>query len=121
VLTDAYTVLANVYLSDAAGRPMTGIKVFFVPVGVGTGQDVNLNDYTVLPGQRPIIALTNEFGIAHQDLIIGMTMKVFFEGSSYQRELVVPDSDFNLMAALSTKPDPFTIVQVPPRPIRVTP
>ena len=54
-------------------------------------------------------------------LVRGEKFKVFFEGSNYFREFVVPNvAEFDLLQILSTTPDPFTIVQMPAMPIRLS-
>ena len=110
------------YLSDGAGRPVVNRRVIFVPttqvtIDAGAGAI-----YGSLPGVDRLVGITDEKGFMELYLARGQTFKVFFEGTSYQRELFIPTSnlvtELNLITALATAPDVFTIVQAPPMPIR---
>jgi hypothetical protein len=113
-----------VFLADGAGRPIIDRRIILVPVTQATVEDDLGNLYGSLPSVDRIIGITDEKGFAELFLVRGQTFKVFFEGTTYQREFVVPVDpmvlELNLLEALSTAPDPFTIVQSPPMPIRVS-
>lgn len=108
---------ATVNLVDVTGKPVIGRRIILVPV---QEQIVPYNSvsYGLLPGNVRIELTTDEAGHAEVQLVIGATIRAFFEGSGFAREFVVPDQDFDLLTVLSTEPDPFSIVQSPPMPIR---
>ncbi len=117
VLQDASLVNCVVNLSDATGAPIVGRRIVLVLASL---QQVSSNavNYGLLPSGDRIDIITDETGHAQTKLAIGSTIRAFFEGSGFSREFVVPNTDFDLLTVLSTQPDPFTIVQAPPRPIR---
>jgi hypothetical protein len=117
VIPQTLLSLATVDLVDGAGTPVVGRRVILVPVQAQIIPYNNRN-YGMLPGNDRIELTTNEAGHAEIELVRGATVRVFFEGSSYAREFVVPDEDFDLLSVISTQPDPFDIVQAPPMPIR---
>lgn len=122
VLANGSLVLATVDLATITGAPLVGRRVIIVPVAL---QQIANNsiDYGLLPSSDRIELTTDESGHAETELVIGSTIRVFFEGSGFSRECVVPAAvspavSVDLIAILSTKPDPFSIVQSPPMPIR---
>lgn len=118
VLSDALMSVATVDLIDGSGKPLIGRRVIFVPMGVQVIGDGAIN-FGLLASVDRLVATTDTRGHASISLARGHTFRVFFEGTGYHREFVVPDTaTFDLMTILSTKPDPFSIVQVPPSPIR---
>lgn len=118
VLSDALMSVATVDLIDGSGKPIVNRRVIFVPMGVQVIVDGDTN-FGLLASVERLVATTNERGHASISLARGHTFRVFFEGSGYHREFVVPDTaTFDLLTVLSTSPDPFSIVQVPPSPIR---
>lgn len=128
-LGNPLTVLPNgalmrclAYLSNGAGQPIVGRRIIFVPVTavlVDVGGGVT---YGSLPGFDRMTVVSDEKGYVEILLARGQTFRVFIEGTTVQREFVVPSSgtDFNLLTVLSTAPDPFSIVQAPPMPIRTS-
>lgn len=118
VLADGSLVLATVDLVSITGAPVVGRRIIIVPVVMQQFQN-----YGLLPSSDRIELTTDASGHAQTKLVIGSTIRVFFEGSGYSRECVVPAAQspatsIDLLAILSTQPDPFTIVQAPPMPIR---
>jgi hypothetical protein len=112
-----FAIKAYVNLIDVTGKPVIGRRVILVPVQDQIVPYDNVN-YGVLPGGTRIEITTDEEGYAEVYLANGARVRAFFEGSGYAREFVVPDQDFDLLSVLSTAPDPFSIVQSPPMPIR---
>jgi hypothetical protein len=108
---------ASINLVDGSGRPISGRRVILVPVQPKSASNNNIN-YSVLPSNDRIIITTDEAGHAEIELLIGETFRVFFEGSGFAREFIVPNAEFDLLSVLSTQPDPFSIAQSPPMPIR---
>lgn len=120
VLPDASLSLATVALADGAGRPLINRRIIFIPMSVQVVASGSKN-YGVLPGPNRIIVCTDNSGYAEIKLVRGQTFRVFFEGLAHEREFIVPDEDtFDVLAAISTAPDPFTIVSAPSLPIRVS-
>lgn len=112
---------AKVYIADGSGTPIAGRRVIFLPMSVATLDIGSGVVYGSLPGVDRLVAITDDSGYAEMHLVIGSTYRVFFEGTSYQRELIVPDvSEFDLLTALSTSPDVFTPVRTPALPIRMS-
>ena len=110
---------AKVRLADGTGRPVIGRRIIFVPVGVKVVDVGSGILYGSMPGTDRLIAITTDTGYAEMLLLRGATYRVFFEGTTYQREFVAPNStEFELLSLLSTVPDVFSIVQAPPMPIR---
>jgi hypothetical protein len=97
-----------------------GRRIIFVPTGYVQTDGTDGNPFASLPSVDRIIAITDESGHAETPLLIGQDFRVFFEGTTFQRDFTVPDDDFDLFTVLSAMPDPFTIVEAPPMPIRVS-
>lgn len=122
---DAVPVLSSGHLSKAVinlvtlqGIPVVGRRIIFVPM---SNMIIPQTNFSVLPGFDRVFAVTDNRGHAEIDLVIGARVKVFIEGSQFFREIIVPpDSTFDLLALMAESPDPFAIVQSPPRPIRVS-
>lgn len=119
-LPDSRLATGRIALSDVAGRPIVGRRIIFVPTGTQVVADGLGNNYGVLPSVDRIEIFTDSNGRAEIALVKGQRLKVFLEGSSFQREFVVPTSDFDILSVASVQPDPFSIVVVPPFPIRVS-
>lgn len=119
VIPSGQLSLAKAWLITGDGKPVVGRCIVFHPQQV---KQVTGEDYFLLPGFDGRVAVTtNEQGFAQIPLIRGGTYRVHFEGTSYMREVVVPDlSEFDLLPLLGTLPDPFDIAQAPARPIKVT-
>lgn len=117
VLPDSSLVKATANLVNPDGSPVVGRRIIFVPV---TSKNVSYNSklFSMLPGVNRLEMVTDGTGHAEIRLVIGSRIRVFFEGSGYSREFDVPSSNFDLFTVLSTQPDPFSIVQAPPFPIR---
>lgn len=110
------------YLADGVGNPIVNRRIAFVSMDQLQVLDNNDNIYGILTTVDRIEIYTNEIGYAETNLVKGQTFKVFIEGSTLQREFVVPSagSELNIMSALVTADDPFTIVTSPPMLIRVS-
>lgn len=122
VLADGSLVKATVDLTDVIGAPVVGRRVIIVPSMLQQISNGSIN-FGLLPSGARIELTTDDSGHAETFLVIGSTIRVFFEGSGYARECVVPAlqspaTSIDLIAILSTQPDPFDIVQAPPMPIR---
>lgn len=109
----------KIALADASGSPLVGRRVIFVPISSQVIADGSGNNYGVLPSVDRIIVTTDDNGRATITLVKGQRLKVFIEGTSFQREFVVPSADFDVMTVATTAPDPLSIVVAPPIPIRV--
>lgn len=119
ILPSDVLVLCSINLVNALGEPVVGRRVILVPTEAELIKN-HLTDtsYGMLPGADRITLTTDGAGHAEARLIVGATFRAFFEGSGYSREFVVPADPFDLLTVLSTKPDPFSIVQAPPFSIR---
>jgi hypothetical protein len=117
VLPDASLVTCSVNLAMITGAPIIGRRIILVASSLQQVPNGGVN-FGLLPSGDRIELTTDESGHAQTQLAVGTTIRAFFEGSGYAREFVVPDANFDLLTVLSTQPDPFTIVQAPPMPIR---
>jgi hypothetical protein len=109
---------ATISLSDGAGRPVSNRRVIFIPVTIQRAMSGSKN-YGILPGQERLVMTTDMAGYGEINLVRGQTYKVFFDGAAYEREFVAPNvASFDVLDAIATSPDPFSVVQVPPMPIR---
>lgn len=119
-LTGSLVVTGKVALSDASGKPVVGRRIIFVPVSPQIVADGSGNNYGVLPSVERIEITTDANGRASVTLVKGQRLKVFLEGTTFQREFIVPTTDFDILTVASTQPDPLNIVTTPPFPIRVS-
>ncbi len=119
-IPDSNLSTGKISLSDVAGNPIVGIRVIFVATGSQVISDGAGNNYGVLPSSKRIEIVTDFNGRASIDLVKGQRLKVFIEGTGFQREFVVPNTDFDILTVASVQPDPLSIVTVPPFPIRVS-
>lgn len=108
------------YLADGRGKPIIDRRIMIVPISSVQVTNDNLHVYTVLPSVDNIYMVTDELGYAEIMLIKGQTVKIFIEGTTFQREVSIPTSgsSLNLLTAAIAAPDPFTIIESPPIPIR---
>lgn len=75
----------------------------------------------VVGSDQPLIVTADESGFLQVTLLRSTTVRVAIEGTAFVREIVVPDEDtFDLLSALSTAPDPFTVQTTLPYLIRRT-
>lgn len=119
-LSGSAVVIGKIALADSTGAPIVGRRIIFVPVSPQLVSDGGGNNYGVLPSVDRIIIYTDSNGRAQQALVKNQRLKVFIEGSTFQREFVVPTADFDILTVASAEPDPLNIMQAPPMPIRVS-
>ena len=118
VLGSQSTAVGTVDLCDGSGQPIVHRRVILVPQLQFAVPDT---PFSVLPGTDKIIVYTDFAGHAEVTLVIGATYRLMVEGYQLERTFVCPNTDvFDLMAVATAQPDPFDVVQVPPRPIRVS-
>lgn len=68
---------------------------------------------------RPMVYESDDSGFIQIPLVRGTTVRVGMENSTYIREIVVPNTPtFDLLQAMSTSPDPFTVQTTPPYLVR---
>lgn len=120
----ASTIIATTFLSRAtidlatsSGQPIADRRVIFVPISSQL-----VDGAAVLQQQDRVVVKTNAAGHAEVDLVIGATVKVFIEGTSFSRTFTVPNqATFDVMTVAPAEQDPLSIVATePPRPIRRT-
>lgn len=117
-LSGSAVVTGRVALADVTGAPIVGRRIIIVPVGAQVISDGGGNNYGVLQSVNRIEAETDARGRATVTLVKGQRVKVFLEGTTFQREFIVPTADFDILQVASAEADPFSIVQAPPMPIR---
>jgi len=108
-------VTASVTLSDETGMPIEGRRIILVPI-----TDKKVGIASLMNTQNRIILTTNQYGFASTKIAKGITVRVFFEGSGFSREITTPTVDFDILTVATTYPDPFNIVTTPPLVIRVS-
>ncbi len=118
-LSGSAVVTGSVDLADLTGAPIVGRRVIVVPVSSQVVADGGHN-YAILPSVDRVVVYTDNNGHATVSLVKGQRVKVFLEGTTFQREFVVPTTDFDIMTVATTKPDPLDIVTTPPMPIRLS-
>lgn len=119
-LTSSFLSIGKIALSDSSGNPIVARRIIFVPVSSQVIPDGSGNNYGVLPSVDRIVVFTDNNGRASISLVKGQRLKVFIEGTTFQREFVVPSVDFDILTVTTTQPDPLSIVIAPPLPIRVS-
>lgn len=120
IIADANLVQITASLTSGNGNPVVNRRLIYIPT---IPFNVPSTQYNVIPGfDARVEVLTDQAGYATVQLIQGATYRVAIEGTNYIREFVAPTSTgpFDLFAVIGTTPDPFDIVQVPPRPIRMS-
>lgn len=118
VLDSGALSLATINLVNVRGNPVVGRRIIFVAM---SNLLIHATGYGVLPGSDRVYAVTDNRGHAELELVVGARVRVFIEGSQFFREIVVPaTTPFDLLEVMAASPDPFAIVQAPPRPIRVS-
>lgn len=110
-----------VYLADGAGNPIVGRRIILVPTKQILITNPNNHVFGVLSSVDRITMTTDEGGYAESSLVKGQTFKMFIEGTTFHREITIPNSgtELNLLVAASVANDPLTIVETPPMLIRV--
>jgi len=114
-LADSDLVTASVRLSDATGLPIEGRRIILVPLMIR-----KVSGNALLSTQDRIVIKTDQFGFASTKLAKGITVRVFFEGTGFEREIIVPNTDFDILDAATAVPDPLNIVSTPPMAIRTS-
>jgi len=122
VVPSGQLVKATAYLANGIGEPVRGRRFVFIPM---TRLAVATTSYNVIPGfDSRAEVLTDNAGFLEANLVRGVTYRVAIEGTSFMREFVAPVdplvTTFDIFTITGTTPDPFDIVQIPPRPIKVT-
>jgi len=100
--------VAKVDLIDGRGIALPDQEITFYSVN----ESFSIEGFQITLTRRPITIVTSTSGHAEVPLVKGTRWKVIFEGTSFVREFVVPDADFDLLALLAAAPDPFKIVEL---------
>lgn len=119
-LNGSLVVTGKVALADLSGKPVVGRRVIFVTTGPQVINDGSGNNYGVLPSVDRVVVTTDLNGRASALLVKGQRLKVFLEGTTFQREFIVPSTDFDILEVATVQPDPLDIVTLPPFSIRVS-
>lgn len=122
VLPDASLLRCFVYLADGMGAPIVGRRVILVPMGQLLVTNLEAEVYGILQSVDRLTMITNESGYAEANLVRGQKFKMFIEGATLQREIVIPTTgtSLNLLQAATTADDPFTIVTAPRMLVRMS-
>jgi hypothetical protein len=74
---------------------------------------------TAVGNELPVIVDSDDLGFLQVPLVQGSVVRVAIEGTAYVREITVPaTASFDLLSAMASAPDPFTIQTTPPFLIR---
>jgi hypothetical protein len=119
-IPDSNLCTGKIALSDMSGHPIVDRRIIFVPTGPQVISDGIGNNYGVLPSVDRITVVTDFNGRATVKLVKGQQLKVFIEGTTFQREFIVPTVDFDILTVASVQPDPLSIVTTAPLAIRVS-
>lgn len=113
ILSPSDLVVASIRLADETGMPIENRRVIMVPI-----VNKKVGGISLLSVQNRIIMKTDQFGYASTKIAKGITVRVFFEGTGFEREIIVPNTDFDIMDVATSYPDPFNIVNTPPQVVR---
>jgi hypothetical protein len=73
----------------------------------------------IVTNSAPLVFESGDDGFIQFSMVRGAKVRVAIEGTTFVREFTVPDAPtFDLLAAMTSAPDPFTIQTVPPFIIR---
>lgn len=104
---DASLSTAVVDLVDGRGLPVQDQEISIYPVH----DPLKVGAYYVGMTRAPVVVKTDSAGHASVSLVRGMRAKVVFEGTSFIKEITIPDAaSFDLLALMGTAPDPFSVV-----------
>lgn len=120
IIPDAQLVVGSLTLVDGFGRPVVGRRIIVVPM---TARAIPGTGAWIVPGfDARAEMVTNEAGFATGKFLRNQMYRVIIEGTSFIREFTTPNNGtaFDIMTIIGSAPDPFDIVQPPPRPIKMT-
>ena len=115
VIADDDMSTGSIRLVDVGGRSIPNHEIVIEPVP--SDHSVSLEGSTYHPNLvlKTYRVFTDENGVASIPLIKGSKVRVYVSKSSYFREIIVPDNDFNLLdPELSTSADTFSSPVVAP-------
>jgi hypothetical protein len=99
--------IASVNLIDGRGLPLEGQEI----VLYGTDEAFSVAGFQIPLTRKPVTVVTDSWGHAEVPLVIGTRWKAVFSGTSFVREFVVPDGNFDLLTVMAEAPDPFRIAE----------
>lgn len=107
VITSDNRSLATVDLVDQAGAAISGQRILFY----SQHEPIQVEGFQAAMVRSPTIIETDNVGHAEVSLIRGLKLRVVFEGTSYIREITVPDqTSFDILELMASVPDPFNPV-----------
>lgn len=115
ILDNSALVTASITLSNMNGDPLIDKRVIIIPMSLK-----RVGSTSLVSSQDRIIMTTDQYGYASAKIAKGMIVRVYIEATGFEREIVVPDTDFDIMAITTVAPDPFSIVTTPPLAIRIS-
>lgn len=64
---------------------------------------------------RVQVVESDDLGFLQAPFVVGSVLRISIEGTTYTREITVPNTPtFDILTAMSTAPDPFTVQTTPP-------
>lgn len=112
-------VTAYIKLSDARGNPVRNKRIILIlRRPVVTGSNPTLMAPLIGVMDERIEMLTDQFGFASAKVPKGGELEVYIEDTLINRIITVPNTDFDLLDAVSQTYDPFNlVVQLPVIPV----
>jgi hypothetical protein len=108
VISASNLSLAHVDIVDAAGVAVSEQRITFYSQHI----PLKVEGFQAAMIRRPVTIETNNDGHAEVSLIRGLRLKVVFEGTSFIREITVPDqADFDILDLMAAAPDPFNSIE----------
>jgi len=96
--------LGSIDLVDVEGVSTPDQEITFVPMW----EPLTVESKQVAMVRKAVTITTNNSGHAEISLVRGLKVKVIFAGTSFIREIQVPDAPtFDLVALMAAAPDPF--------------
>ena len=107
--------IGSIRLVDVGGYSLPAHEIVIEPVEGSNSVTVEGNEYHPNLVFKPYRVFTDEDGVANIPLVKGSKVRVFVSKSSLYREIIVPDSDFNLLSPdISVTADSFSSPVVAP-------
>jgi hypothetical protein len=107
VITAPNLSLATIDMVDPTGAAVSEQKITFHPMHV----PLQVEGYQAAMLRSSLTIETDNTGHAEVSLIRGLRLRVVFEGTSYIREITVPDqATFDILDLMAAAPDPFSPV-----------
>lgn len=114
-ISSSYLALCTAKFIGLDGLP----RKTTIVIGMESNPSV-LSGYTIV-NSSPLVVTSDDLGYLQFTVVRNMVIRVAVEGTSFVREITVPDAaSFDLITAMANAPDPFTVQSPAPFLIRRT-